>query len=202
MNLRADLLHPALRLWARLAGPRIIYGWRRADGTWLPHTRISTHAVIEGVRHLDIGDHVFIGHFNLIDASNGLHIAEGCQITNHVSVLTHSSHVSVRVCGAGYWGADDPAGFVRGSTRIGPYCFIGPHSVIAPGAQLGRGVLVRSHSYVAGVVPDFAVVGGTPARVVGDTRDLDGPVLAGHPAWRPRYEAWAGALPPQGPGRE
>lgn len=54
-----------------LVRPRMVYGYRRADGTWLAHTRISTATDIENPQQLVIEDHVFIGHFNFIDASGG-----------------------------------------------------------------------------------------------------------------------------------
>lgn len=179
-------------LWCRLVTPRMVYGQRSGDGTWRPHSRISSHAVIEHAHRLDLGDHVFIGHFNFIDASGGLTIGEGCQITNHVSVLTHSSHIAVRVCGQSYWGHAQPPGMVREPTVLGAYTFIGPHAVVAPGAVLGRGVLVKAYSYVAGAVPDFAIVEGQPARVVGDTRELDRTTLLQHPDLRAHYARWAG----------
>lgn len=168
------------------------HGIRRHDGVWLPHTRISTATRVEGWPHLDLSDHVFIGHFNFIDASGGLHIGEGCQITNHVSVLTHSSHIAVRLLGRAYWGRQDPEGYQKAATHLGAYGFIGPNSVVAPGSRLGKGVLVRAFSYVRGEVPDFAVVQGQPAQVVGDTRELDAPWLARHPELRAHYEQWAG----------
>ena len=79
---------------------------------------------------------------------------------------------------------------MRGATAIGPYTFIGPHSVVAPGSRIGRGVLVRAYSYVSGEVPDFAIVAGQPARVIGDTRDGDRAWLAAHPEARADYDAW------------
>jgi acetyltransferase-like isoleucine patch superfamily enzyme len=60
-----------------------------------------------------------------------------------------------------------------------------------PGTRIGRGVIVRAHSYVAGEVPDFAIVAGQPAHVVGDTRELDDAWLAEHPEDRAAYGAWA-----------
>jgi acetyltransferase-like isoleucine patch superfamily enzyme len=183
---------------ARLLAPRMVYGYRHRDGRWLAHTRISTHTYIEQPKQLDLADHVYIGHFNVVDASGGLIIGEGCQITNYVSILTHSSHRAMRLMGRKYFGHPDPVGYVRRPTRIGAYTFIGPHSVIAPGAQLGRGVLIRAYSYVSGVVPDFAVLApreaGEPAQVVGDTRDMDQEWLQRHPEVRSHYEAWAGLL--------
>ncbi|WKB54606.1 acyltransferase [Eleftheria terrae] len=169
------------QLLRRLVRPRLLYGWRRHDGRWLPHTRVSTAAEVQGAEHLQIEDHVFIGHFNLIDAAGGLSIGEGTQITNHVSVLTHSSHIATRLMGPQYWGHAEPVGVTRGETRIGPYCFIGASSVIMPGSRLGRGVLVRAFSYVDGDFPDYAVVGGQPARVLGDVRTLDAAWIEQYP---------------------
>ena len=80
---------------------------------------------------------------------------------------------------------------VRAQTSIGAWSFVGPHCTIAPGAHIGRGVLVRAHSYVSGTIPDFAIVQGQPARVVGDVRDGDRTALAAlPPELRERYEAW------------
>ena len=79
---------------------------------------------------------------------------------------------------------------MRASTQIGEYTFIGPHSVVAPGARIGRGVLVRAFSYVDGEVPDFCVVAGQPAVVVGDTREIDAAWLAQNPTARAEYDAW------------
>lgn len=170
------------------------YGVRGHDGRFLAHSRIGSSTHVECWPRLDLADHVFIGHFNVIDASAGLHIGEGTQITSHVCVLTHSSHVSQRLYGDRYFGQADPLAYERGATHIGAYCFIGPHSVLAPGSRLGKGVLVRAYSYVRGEVPDFAIVQGQPARVVGDTRDLDAPWLAEHPELAEHYRRWAGAL--------
>ncbi|MDQ2779548.1 MAG: acyltransferase [Pseudomonadota bacterium] len=172
----------------------MLYGFEDHQGVWLRHTRVHAASDIVARAQLEIGDHVYVGPFNLLDASGGLTIGEGVQITSHCVLLTHSSHHALRRAGRRYWGigngADAP-GFVRAATRIGDYSFIGPHSVIAPGARVGRGVIVRAFSYVSGVVPDFAIVAGQPARVVGDTRSLDQPWLVAHPQWRAEYEAWS-----------
>ena len=193
-----SLRHLLASAWVRAAAPRMIYGVRSGDGTRRPHSRISTHARIESPERLVLGDHVFIGHFNFIDASGGLTIGDGCQITNHVSVLTHSSHLALRLEREAYWGATAPAGQLRTGTTIGAWSFVGPHSTIAPGARLGRGTLVHAYSYVRGEAPDFAVLEGQPARVVGDTRELDRAWIERHPAEfseaaRAAYEAWATA---------
>lgn len=190
------LKRPVARCLALFTGPRILYGWKNSNGSYCPHSRVSSHTSFEGVEGLTLGDHVFIGHFNRIDGSNGLVIEEGCQVTNFVSILTHSSHRSVRVMGRRYIHEAMPVGYVRRATRIGAYSFIGPHSVIAPGAQIGKGVIVQGYSFVAGDVPDFAIVGtkvpGKRAEIMGDTRELDRATLQRHPELQAVYAQWAG----------
>lgn len=174
---------------------RVVFGERSADGRWLRHTRIAPSTCIEGVAGLQLADHVFIGAFNLLDAGGGLVIDEGVQITNFVSVLTHSTHRSVRLLGAASavtGGAR--VGDVRGPVQIGAYSFIGPHSVIEAGTRIGRGTLVCAYSRLRGDYPDFAVLDGNPARVVGDTRQRDAGWLIRHPELLPAYQAWAGPV--------
>lgn len=194
--LRQRLTRPLARLLSAFTGPRIVYGWRNADGSYCEHTRVSTHTCLEHVPGLRLGDHVFVGHFNRLDGSNGLTIEEGVQITNFVSILSHSSHRSVRAMGRRYFNHPSPAGYVRRATHVGAYSFIGPHSIIAPGARVGKGVIVQAYSFVSGEVPDFAIVGpramGQPAIVMGDTRDMDAGLLALHPDLHQAYAAWAG----------
>ncbi len=170
---------------------RMVFGERGA-----PLARISPSTCIEGETGLQLGNHVFIGAFNFLDATGGLRLGEGVQITNFCSLVTHSSQQSQRLLGAAYatWAGDKP-GFKRGPIVVGPYCFIGPHSLIEAGSTLGKGVLVCAYSQVRGTVPDFAIVAGQPAQVVGDTRRLDARWLAQHPDLAAHYQAWAGALP-------
>lgn len=189
-----------LRKWLnrqirRVASPHTVYGWRTGDGRWLAHTRVCSSTRIESPDILDIGDHVYIGPYNLIDGSGGLSIGEGVQITSHCVLLTHSSHQALRIAGRRYFGQPNPPTFRRASTSIGAYSFIGAHSVVMAGSRIGRGVLVRAFSYVSGEVPDFAIVAGQPAVVVGDTREADEAWLAAHPEHRADYEAWAKAGP-------
>lgn len=173
---------------------RTAFGERAQDGTPLPLTRISPSTCIEHPEGLTLADDVFIGHFNFIEARAGVRIDTGVQITNYVSIVSHSSHRSLRLMGHDYTNTapEHRPGFVFGPVHIGAFCFIGPHSVIEAGARLGRGCLVQSHSRVRGDFADFSVIAGSPAIVVGDTRDGDAALLAEHPEWRDRYEAWAG----------
>jgi virginiamycin A acetyltransferase len=51
-------------------------------------------------------------------------------------------------------------------TRIGNDVWIGQGARILPGAQIGDGVIVGAGAVVSGHVPDYHIVGGTPARTL------------------------------------
>jgi acetyltransferase-like isoleucine patch superfamily enzyme len=188
-------LNRTRRMLAHAFLHRMVFGERAGDGRVLPLTRISPSTCFEHEEGLELGDDVFIGHFNFIEASHGVRIDTGVQITNFVSVVTHSSHRSLRLMGHTYatLPVDRRPGFVAGPVHIGAFSFIGPHCVIEANTRLGKGCLVESHSRVRGDFPDFAVLSGSPARVVGDTREGDAEWLAAHPEWQAHYDAWAGS---------
>ncbi|WP_232315432.1 acyltransferase [Aquincola tertiaricarbonis] len=190
IRMRAAFNRWRRRLLRQLLG-RIVFG-ERSQGRDLPFTRIAPSVVIEHEDRLTLGDHVYIGPFCYLEASSGLTIGEGVQITSHVSIVSHSSHRSARLLGRAFvsWQGPRP-GWVGGEVHIGPYSFIGPHTVIEAGTRLGRGTLVRAGSAVRGVFPDFAVLAGCPAQVVGDTRDADTALLERYPETALHRAHWA-----------
>ena len=86
------------RDWLRRWVWQPVFG-ERSNGVLLKNTRISGASVIEHEDKLVLGDNVFIGHFNFIEASGGITIGEGVQITSHCAIVTHSSHRSQRLLG-------------------------------------------------------------------------------------------------------
>jgi len=177
---------------ARVLLFRMLFG-EASQGRLLPHARISAASCIEHEDRLTLGDHVYIGPFNFIEASGGVTLEEGVQVTSHVSIVTHSSHRAMRLLGRKYAEVSgDRPGWVAGPVHIGAYSFVGPHVLIEAGSRLGRGTLVRAGSVVRGEFPDFAVLDGRPAQVVGDSRQRDEALLLRHPELRAHYDAWAG----------
>ena len=129
---------------------RVVFG-ETSGGRYLPNTRIAPSTCIEHEDRLQLADHVFIGAFNFIEASGGVTVGEGVQITHHVGIVTHSSHRAQRLLGRAY--ADWPAsateprpGWIDGPVHIGAYCFIGPQVLIEAGTRLGRGCIVSAGS--------------------------------------------------------
>ena len=124
----------------------------------------------------------FIGAFNFIEASGGVSVGEGVQITHHVSIVTHSSHRAMRLLGRAYvtWPTGEPRpGWVAAPVHIGPWCFIGPHSLLEPGTRLGRGCIVRAGSVLRGDYPEHAVIAGNPAAITA-VRTLASPATWPH----------------------
>lgn len=171
--------------------PFMVSGFHSADGVFRSKVRVSNTTAILHPNFLTIGEGVFIGHHNLIDASGGLFIGEGVQITNFVSVLTHSSHQAIRLYGDKYTLTSSPVAYRKLPVHIGEYTFIGPHSVIMPGARIGKGAVVAAYSLVKGEVSDFSIVAGNPAVKVGDTRESDRAVINQNPELLESYQKWA-----------
>lgn len=196
-GVRAWLNRCRRRLWHQLFF-RMLFG-ERSSGRALPGTRISSSTCIEHESSLKLEDDVFIGHFNFIEASAGVHIGRGTQLTNFVSVITHSTHRSARVAAqlSGQDLAEGESAVIRAPIVIGERCFIGPHTTIEAGTTLGHGTLVAAHSRVRGAFPDFAVLAGSPAQVVGDTREADARWLAGHPSLEAAYNRWRDTILPR-----
>ncbi len=186
IRLRESILHRLSKLFR----PTMLSHYKQA-GKYLENVRISNTTVINAKGKLKLGNNVFIGHYNFVEASNGIIIEEGCQITNFVTITTHSSHISIRLYGKEYTKHSDLIGYVKGSIYIGKYTFVGPHSVIMPGSKIGKGSIVSAYSYVQGEFPDFAIIAGNPAKVIGDTREKDKEFIAIHPELKEYYDKWA-----------
>ena len=186
---KPSLLKRILRRIFPTLSPYMITRIKDKDGKNIPGTRISSHTFIDHPSSLSLAQGVYIGHFNVVEASHGLTIEEGVQITTHCVITTHSSHQSIRLYGASYAGKE-MIGYVKGSVTVGKYSFIGPHSTIMPGTIIGRGSLVHAYSYVRGEFPDFSIIGGNPAKVLGDTRTIDRALLEQYPELNSLYNEW------------
>lgn len=106
--------------------------------------KISSHSFIcEGV---DIEDGVFVGH--------------GVMFTNDIYPKA--------VDAAGKLQTEADWQLVR--TRVRTRASIGSNSTILCGITIGESSLVGAGAVVTKDVPDYAIVAGVPARVIGDTR--------------------------------
>lgn len=107
-----------------------------------------------------IGAHVWVGPFTLIEGANApVTIGDYASINTGVSIFTHDStkhQLSGGICP-----------FEKGPVTIGHNSVIGSQSVINYGVTIGHHCLVGANSFVKNDVPDYGIVAGTPARLIG-----------------------------------
>ena len=107
--------------------------------------KISSHAfVCEGVV---IEDEVFIGH--------------GVMFTNDIYPAATTNEGAMKA-------ADD---WEVVPTLVKKRASIGSNATILAGLTIGAGALVGAGSVVTRDVPDYAIVAGVPAKVIGDVRE-------------------------------
>jgi acetyltransferase-like isoleucine patch superfamily enzyme len=56
-----------------------------------------------------------------------------------------------------------------------------------PETKIGKGCIVSAYSLVKGEFPDYSILKGNPAVIVGDTRQIDAELLERHPELREFY---------------
>ena len=168
------ILSLLMNIFSLIQKPFMVYGfYNRVTNKFHKNTRIGSTSKLICKAKLNMGDNIWIGHYCLLDASNGLDIGKGVQTGSHISIYTHSSHISIRLLGESYLSSDDRIGYINGAISIGEYTFIGDSSIIFPGLNIGKGCLIKAGSVVNSSIPDFSIVSGSPAKVVGCVIDLD-----------------------------
>lgn len=178
--------------WLDHAG-RITPGTRAAArfGSFGADTSIGfPAATLMGTRAIHLGSGTLVGRQATLavgygpDDPNlperGLVVGDRCVLGERVTIVAHTSvvigdavwfgqDVFVSDAGHGYQDPDLPIGQQFGDHQpvtIGSGSWLGHGSIVLPGAQIGRNVVVAAGSVVRGVVPDFSVVGGAPAKLL------------------------------------
>ena len=148
----------------------------------------SATAWISDKKNLRIDDNVWISHNVRLDTTGGVEIGEGCQIGYGASILSHSSHISIRLLGYHYMETDGiRPGYVLKPVKIGKYTFIAGGSYILPGVTIGKGCVIGVNSVVTRDIPDYSIAYGSPAKVVGSTLELDRKFLDENPTLKETY---------------
>lgn len=101
-----------------------------------------------------VGDHIFLDGRAPITIGNHVDIASSVMIYNSEHDLEAEDFVA----------REEPV-------EIGDYVFIGPRAIILPGVKVGKGAVVAAGAVVTKDVPDFAIVGGVPAQIIGERKN-------------------------------
>ncbi|MCC2546503.1 CatB-related O-acetyltransferase [Hymenobacter sp. BT175] len=116
--------------------------------------------------HFDfIGDKLIIGNFCALASGVKFIMNGGNHETGPVSTFPFA------IFGGGWEKLMDGMALTdkypsKGDTVVGHDVWIGHGATIMPGVRIGNGAIVATGSLVTADVPDYAIVGGNPARVI------------------------------------
>lgn len=170
------IISAVLNFFSILTQPFMVYGYyNRVQKKFFRNIRISSDVKILVKQNLNISDNCWIGAHCLIDASGGLTIEEGVQISSLNAILTHSSHIAIRLLGKDFLATNlnNRLGYIASPVRIGRYSFIGSGAIILPGTNIGAGCIIGAGSVVIGNIPDYTIAVGNPAKIIGKIDKLD-----------------------------
>ncbi|MBI4008992.1 acyltransferase [Candidatus Roizmanbacteria bacterium] len=123
-------------------------------------------------QNVSIGEDTVVGESAVLDGRDRLFIG------NHVAVAT-----GVMIFNAQHEIEDE---FFSPSTApvvIEDYVFVGPRVIIQPGVKVGKGAIIAAGAVVTKDVPPFAIVGGVPAKIIGERKLKDLHYKIGRARW-------------------
>ncbi len=111
-------------------------------------------------RGVKIGQGTIIGQNAFLDGRDLLTIGDNVDIASEVMIYNSEHDIHSEDFHA-----------TNGKVIVGDYVFIGPRAIILPGVSIGRGAVVAAGAVVTKDVEDFMIVGGVPAKVIGERQN-------------------------------
>lgn len=154
-----------------------------ADSVKLGNNVRIFHPTLVNMYGCAIGDETQVGPF--VEVQSGVEIGQRCKISSHSFICEGVIIEDEVFVGHGVMfindifprATDDDGNFLRAGdwemvpTRIGYRASIGSNATIMGGITIGKNALIGAGAVVTKDVPDYAIVIGVPARVVGDVRE-------------------------------
>ncbi len=134
----------------------------------LAGVKIGKHSFIHmGVRFfyphgVRIGQGTIVGDHCFLDGRAPLRIGNHVDIASQVLIYNSEHDINSE----GF----DPT---YGEVEIEDYVFIGPRVTILPGVKIGKGSVIAAGAVVTSEVKPFEIVGGVPAKVIGERKNKD-----------------------------
>lgn len=119
---------------------------------------------------VEIGNGTIIGDHCVLDGRAPLQIGNHVDIASEVMIYNSQHDINSE----GF----DP---IEQPVEIGDYVFIGPRVIILPGVKVGRGAIIGAGAVVTHDVDDFQIVGGVPAKVIGERKNKESHYKLGRP---------------------
>jgi len=127
-------------------------------------TIIHMEARFYDPRRIEIGEDTIIGEGAVLDGRDQLKIGSHTAIASQVMIYNSEHDIN-----------DKYFTPILDRVIIGDYVFIGPRVIILPGVKIGKGAVVAAGAVVSKDVSPFSIVGGVPAKIIGErkTRNLN-----------------------------
>ena len=123
-------------------------------------------------RNISIGEDSIIGEGVVLDGRDKLNIGNHVDIASEVMIYNSEHDI------------DDPNFLAKNApVLIEDYVFIGPRAIILPGVKIGKGAVVAAGAVVTKDVPPFAIVGGVPAKIIGERKNKNLSYKLGRARW-------------------
>lgn len=111
-------------------------------------------------KNIEIGSDTIIGDHAFLDGRDKLTIGSHTDIASSVMIF-NSEHDLEK--------SDFSA--IVAPVVISDYVFIGPRVIIMPGVKIGKGAVVAGGAVVTKDVDPFTIVGGVPAKLIGERKN-------------------------------
>lgn len=112
------------------------------------------------LQNLKIGQDSIIGSGVFLDGRDKLTIGDHVSIASEVMIYNSEHDIH-----------SEDFHHILEPVEVGDYCFIGPRAIILPGVIIGKGAVVAAGAVVTKNVPEYLVVGGVPAQVIGERKN-------------------------------
>ena len=124
-------------------------------GRKLDDVRILTPFFCNFGNRVKFGKGVFINHSAILSASGGIEFEDGSMAAPGLRIATINHDMNER-----------HAIYTYGKVTVKKNAWIGMNVTICPGVTIGEYAVVAAGAVVTKDVPDYAVVGGVPAKVI------------------------------------
>jgi putative colanic acid biosynthesis acetyltransferase WcaF len=152
--------------WLIRLSPRPFFGWRRlvlrlfgAHVGREAHIYPSTHIYMPW--NVEIGEYAAVGENVFIYSLGRVRIGDR-------AALSYRSHV----CAGSHDFSDPTSPLLKPAVTIAEDAWVGTEAFIGPGVTVGCGALIAARAVVVKDVEPLTMVGGNPARVIGQRPSL------------------------------
>ncbi len=153
--------HHVRRFFYRMAGVKIGTGSTLHMGTRFYYPS-----------NISIGKDSIIGEGAVLDGRGLLQIGDHVDFATEVMVYNAQHDIESPTFSA-----------ITEPVVINDYVFVGPRAIILPNVTIGKGAVVAAGAVVTKDVEPFAIVGGVPAKVIGERNLKELTYRLGRAAW-------------------